>query len=196
MLGKPPNKHPIETPRPLRNQPNPDGSHIRHLTTVFITFLALSIFDAIAGGALSAFLRIEGWVPLDQRINDVYQLVYGAIVAASLLWFYFKIRLIKPILTIGLLYLGYVEDTLFYLLIPLVNPVIKFITKGVAFELATGGLFPERISGWVGWIGRMFFGQNLSFDFNTVLVFNAFALVAIFLLWRKPRPQKPRPPLA
>ena len=186
MPGKPPNIPPIEKPQPLRDQLDPDNSLIGHLTIVLGTFLALSIYDAILGGALAALLRIEGWMPLDQRINDVYQLIYGTVVAASLLWLYSKTGLIKPPLTVWLFYFGFVEDTLFYLLIPLVNPVIKFITKGVGFELATGTLFPERISGWLGWIGRMFFGQDFSFDFMTVLAFNALAIITVFLIWRKP----------
>jgi hypothetical protein len=164
-----------------------DRAHARHLKTVLLTFLALTLFDAVLGGAMSALLRIEGWLPLDQRINDVYQLIYGTMVASTLGWLYLRLKSIKPIVAISILFIGYVEDTVFYLLIPLVNPIINFITKGVRFELATGTLFPERISGWIGWVGRMLFGQNISFEFTDALAFNAMAIVAVFLLWAKGR---------
>jgi hypothetical protein len=157
----------------------------RHLKIALVTFLALALFDAILGGSISALLRIEGWFPLDQRINDVYQLNYGIIITATLVWLYSQNRSTKPSLTIFVLFVGYVEDTLFYLLIPLVNPIIKFITKGVEFELETGTLFPEKISGWAGWMGRTFIGRNISFDMPVVFVFNFLAIVVVWLLWKK-----------
>src|SRR5574341_858619 len=81
-----------------------------------LTFFILALFDALIGGAISALLRIEGWTSLDQRLNDVYQVNYAVIVAAALAWFYSRCRQIKLLTGLAVLFLGYVEDTVFYCL--------------------------------------------------------------------------------
>jgi hypothetical protein len=154
----------------------------RQLKPAIITFLSLVLFDALIGGAISTILRIDGWIALDQRLNDVYHLNYAIVIAGTLAWFYSRFKQIKTVLGLAVLFFGYVEDTLFYIFIPLVNPIIKFLTKGEAFRNASGKLFPEQISGWIGWVGRMFLGGNIPLALNLVFVINIIALaLAVFL---------------
>ncbi|MCI0691778.1 hypothetical protein L0337_07180 [candidate division KSB1 bacterium] len=154
----------------------------RQLKVATITFLGLVLFDALIGGAISTILRIDGWIGLDQRLNDVYHLNYAIVIAGALAWFYSRFKQIKTLLGLAALFLGYVEDTLFYVFIPLVNPIIKFLTTGESFRNASGELFPEQISGWIGWLGRMFLGGNIAIDLQRVFVINAAAVaLAVFL---------------
>ncbi len=148
----------------------------RQLKAATITFLSLVLFDALIGGAISTILRIDGWIGFDQRLNDVYHLNYAIVIAGTLAWFYSRFKQIKTVLGLAVLFLGYVEDTLFYVFIPLVNPLIKFLTKGEIFRNASGELFPEQISGWIGWLGRMFGGGNIPLALQQVFVINTGAL--------------------
>jgi len=107
-------------------------------------------------------------------------------VAATLGGLFFYTRSTRPALAILILYTGYVEDTLFYLLIPLVNPVIKFFNNDTAFRTPSGELLPESISGWLGWVGRMVFGHNVSFEIHVVFVINILAIVSVLLFWGSP----------
>jgi hypothetical protein len=161
----------------------------RELKTVIITFLSLVLFDALIGGAISTILRIDGWIGLDQRLNDVYHLNYAIVIAGALAWFYSRFKQIKTVLGLAVLFIGYVEDTLFYVFIPLVNPLIKFLTKGEIFRNASGNLFPEQISGWIGWVGRMFLGGNIPLALNLVFVINtiALALAGFLVFYMRPK---------
>jgi hypothetical protein len=151
-----------------------------------LTFFILALFDALIGGAISALLRIEGWTSLDQRINDVYMVNYAVIVAAALAWFHSHFRQRKLLIGLVFLFLGYVEDTVFYCLTPLVNPFIKMLTRGELFIMPSGKLFPDEISGWLGWLGRAFFGGNIALDMAVVLALNAIAIfIALFLFFTK-----------
>ncbi|MGH7596567.1 MAG: hypothetical protein ACREOI_09455 [bacterium] len=159
-----------------------------------ITFLSLVLFDALIGGAISTILRIDGWIGMDQSLNDVYHLNYAIVIAATLAWFYSRFKQIKTVLGLAVLFLGYVEDMLFYVFIPLVNPLIKLLTKGEAFRNASGELFPEQISGWIGWLGRMFWGGNIAIALRHVFMINAAAVsVAGFLaFFMKQKNSEPR----
>lgn len=146
------------------------------------TFFALSLFDALIGGSISAILRIDGWTPIDQRLNDVYHVNYAIIVAAALLWHYAHFRLVAPVLAVVILFLGYVEDVLFYCLAPLLHPAIKMLTKGETLATSSGELLPQQISGWAGWLGRAVVGRNLAFSLSTIFAFNALAVFAALVL--------------
>jgi hypothetical protein len=147
-----------------------------------LVFLALSLFDAVIGGAISAVLRINGWTAIDQRLNDVYHVNYALIITAALIWHYSYFKRLVPVFAVAILFLGYVEDTLFYCFTPLINPVIKMLTKGEALQLASGALWPQHISGWIGWLGRAGLSRNFAFAMPHVLALNAIAVgVAIFL---------------
>ncbi len=177
---------PVRKPGQVQNAGNnrQHDAQVCTLRTAVITFFSLVLFDALIGGAISTILRIDGWIGLDQRLNDVYHLNYAIIIAATLAWFYSRFRLIKPVLGLTILFLGYVEDTLFYLLIPLVNPIIKLLTNGEVFRNASGKLFPEQIAGWIGWLGRMFGGVYITFDIPIIFGLNLIAILAAIWLWR------------
>ncbi len=165
----------------------------RTLWAASVTFFSLVLFDAFIGGTISTILRIDGWIGMDQRLNDVYHLNYAIVIAAALAWHYSVFKLIKPVLGLAVLFLGYVEDTLFYVFVPLLNPLIKLLTKGESFQNASGKLFPEEISGWVGWLGRTFLDRNIAFDLPDIFAFNAMAIfIAIFLFCTKCKPANRR----
>jgi len=130
-------------------------------------------------------LRLAGWTPLDQCVNDVYQVNYAVVVAAALIWHYTHFKHLAPVLAIALLFCGYVEDTLFYFLVPLFNPAIKFLTKGETLQMASGQFLPEQISGWLGWLGRTFLGRNIALDRSTFFALNAIAILIALLLFCK-----------
>jgi hypothetical protein len=150
-----------------------------------LAFLALALFDALIGGAISAILRINGWTATDQRLNDVYQVSYAIIVAAALIWHYSHFKLMPPVLAIAILFLGYVEDTLFYCLTPLFNPVIKMLTKGETLQMASGELLPPQISGWIGWLGRAFVDRNIALALAAIFAVNTIAILSTILLFCK-----------
>jgi len=157
----------------------------RDLQLALKVFSILVLLDALMGGSIAALLQVEGWTPLDQRINNVYQTNYGMIVITTLSWLYFFKKIKRPVWVMAALFAGYVEDTLFYVAIVAVNPVIYLLTKGETYHLPSSGLFPERISGWIGWIGRMVFGQNVSFDLPVVFALNAFAISSAYVILKR-----------
>ena len=157
----------------------------RDLQLALKVFFILSLLDAVMGGSIAALLQVEGWTPLDQRINNVYQANYGLIVIATLSWLYFFKKIRKPVWAMAALFAGYVEDSLFYATIGIVNPFINFLTQGETYHAAGGGFFPERISGWIGWIGRMVFGHNVSFDLPVVFALNTFAIASAYVILRR-----------
>ena len=149
----------------------------------FLTFGALALFDALIGGAISTLLRLGGWTALDQRLNDVYHVNYAVIVTAALLWHYAHFKHRPAVLAIAILFLGYVEDTLFYLLTPLFNPAIKLLTKGELFQMAGGETLPQQISGWLGWVGRAWWGRNIALERPILFAVNAIAILSVILLF-------------
>lgn len=120
--------------------------------------LLLSSIDALCGGGLSLALKEDGyWHPYDQTANDFYQAGFGVFCALFLLWRFSK-SFASGLLALVLL-LGYVEDRLYYLLLPLFSPVFEWR------NLPRVGLdFPEEISGWIGWMARTFWDYKISFD--------------------------------
>lgn len=145
-------------------------------------FFALALFDALIGGAISALLRIDGWTALDQRLNDVYHVNYAIVIAAALSWHYSHFKHGTAVLAVLILFLGYVEDTLFYFFTPLCNPAIQRLTSGETFQMAGGEIMPREISGWLGWLGRAFLGRNVALEQSVLLTVNAIAIFCAILL--------------
>ncbi len=149
-----------------------------------LTFFALVLFDVLLGGAIAALLQLEGFTAIDQRINEVYQLGYALVIAATLAWLYSRTRRWAHILALGVLLVGYVEDTLFYVLIPFCNPLIALISKGATYQVQGGEFFPASISGWTGWASRRILGQNAALTMEHIGLINLAAVAfAIMLLW-------------
>ncbi len=156
----------------------------RYWSAPLLTFVALVLFDVLIGGAVAALLQLEGFTAIDQRINEVYQLGYALVIAATLAWLYWLTRHWTHILALGALFVGYVEDTLFYVLIPLCNPLIVLITKGASYQVKGGAFFPTSISGWTGWASRRLLGQNAAFTIENVWLINTGAVaLAVLLFW-------------
>lgn len=168
-----------------RLSPVPPHEHAQDLQLALKVFFILVLLDAVMGGSIAALLRVEAWTALDQRINNVYQANYGLIVIATLSWLYFFKKMRRPVWAMAALFAGYVEDTLFFLVVVIVNPFINLLTKGETYHAAGGGLFPESISGWIGWVGRMVFGHNVSLDLPVVFALNSFAIASAYVILRR-----------
>jgi hypothetical protein len=152
--------------------------------TALVAFLALALFDAVIGGAVSALLsRDKNWTALDQRLNEIYQFTYATVIALTLIGLYIHLQQLRPILAMIILFLGYVEDTLYYLFLPLVKPLINLITRVEGRRGPIGGLFPKRIAGWIGWAGRIFFHKQVALKLSVVFLLNALAIFVVVVVW-------------
>lgn len=140
--------------------------------------LLLSSVDALCGGGLSLALKEDGrWLPADQIGNDFYQACFGFSCAVFLLWRFQ--RNFAAALTTLILLLGYVEDRLYYLILPLFSPIFEWR------NLPRIGLdFPNEISGWIGWTARTFWNYNIRLDGAQWFLLNlaALCLAAIVVL--------------
>lgn len=179
-------------PKRIRYTPIPQPQQLasfKYWSTPLLTFFILVLFDVLIGGAIAALLQLEGFTAIDQRLNEVYQLGYAVVIATTLAWLYWLTRHWAHILALGALFVGYVEDTLFYVLMPLCNPLIALITKGASYQVKGGGIFPHSISGWTGWASRRLLGQSAAFTMENVWLINtiAIALAALLLWWGQKR---------
>ncbi|RIK61168.1 hypothetical protein DCC62_27740 [candidate division KSB1 bacterium] len=128
---------------------------MRRIFTCLSIFLPLVIYDVLFGGAIAALLQSEGWQGAAQRINNVYQLSYGVVVVSVLVLAFFKFDKRREALAVLILFIGLVEDSLFYLLIKFLNPLIQILTQGAAYR-APESILPEGVASWPGWVSRMF----------------------------------------
>jgi hypothetical protein len=116
--------------------------------------------------------------------NDVYQVNYAVNVAAALLR-HSRCRQIKPLTGLAVLSSATLKTRCF-----IVSPSRQSLHQNVdprrIFTMASGELFPHEISGWLGWLGRVFLGGNIALTMPSVLALNAIAVVvAIFLFCTK-----------
>lgn len=148
---------------------------LKRMLHVLVLIVFFSSFDALVGGGIAAAMQKTGvW---NQMVNDFYQLGFAIIIAVILFLLYFALQWKGEVWAVLVLLFGYVEDTLFYLLIPIVNPVIKLISHGAEYRVSGGGMFPASISGWIGWIGRSTGWGVWSLSMPAILVINFFAIV-------------------
>lgn len=179
-------------PKRIRYTPIPQPTTlaaVKYWSTPLLVFFILVLFDVLIGGAIAALLQLEGFTAIDQRLNEVYQLGYALVIAATLAWLYWFTRRATHLLALGALFVGYVEDTLFYAFMPLCNPLIALITKGASYQVKGGMVFPNSISGWTGWASRRLLGQSAAFTMENVWLINtiAVALAALLLWWGQKR---------
>lgn len=146
------------------------------MAITLLLFLPLVFYDVLFGGAIAALLQSSGWQGVAQRLNNVYQLSYGVIVAGVLLLAGWRFRRRHEALAVLVLYAGLVEDTLFYLLIKPLNPVIARITLGAAYRVPEG-ILPEGVASWPGWVSRMFLESSWRQTPSQVFVLNLVAVV-------------------
>jgi len=146
----------------------------------------IGLFDAFFGGAISAGLSSDSeWSAYDQRVNDSYQLLLGSMVLAGLIlqiWLQnFDKRAAIFALTVFLLLAGYVEDSTYYIWLSLTQYPIEYFGQGL-LEVETG--FPERISGWIGWILRNWLRMPFDgFKMNAVVLMNFISIAGVFILF-------------
>jgi hypothetical protein len=130
-----------------------------------LAFICILVPDWIIGSGLAAYLQQMGW---NQNINDLYQAFFFLFVVSII----FNADSYVEMLAVLILLAGYIEDTLFYLLLRIWNPF--------GYELADQIIPP--ISGWLGWIGRRF-GYDVHLDWPYVLALNLAAVFIVCLSW-------------
>jgi len=124
----------------------------------YTPFFYLCLLDWFFGSWISAALQAQP--PYNQAASWAYQALYGFIVVVSLLladrlnqksYVLNVFRAWPRFFACGLLFLGYAEDLVFYLLLHVWNP------HGYDFY---GRFIPENISGWLGWLTGMVSGGD------------------------------------
>lgn len=143
----------------------------------------ISIFDAIAGGALRIVFRIDGkWLPVEQGANDAYHLIVALLTAALLgwTWLAFSRALrgwhLKAAVAVPFIFLH--EDTLFYVFLKLVSPLHDaFLGPGMGEDRI---VFPEHMSTYIGWLARRL-GCEVTIPRDLIFAINAVG-VSVFVL--------------
>lgn len=143
-------------------------------------FLALTLFDAIVNGAMTAALRSDGWSRADQQATNAYQFGFFLVIAALVSTLFAKEAHRLAISTVVLL-AGYVEDTVYYVFVQILGPIIKLLSGNPVNE----EFFPEKISGWIGWFDRLIFNGGFSLAFPKVIAVNVIAIAATFIILKK-----------
>jgi hypothetical protein len=141
---------------------------------VAVVFIAT--IDAILNGALLAVMRNTS-CGFNQHINDVYQITFGLAVAAMLVYLWKRdggvaARVLVMIFTYG-------EDALYFLILPLVQPVIRFITDGSGYVVP--GLIPDFIGGWIGAIARLVFDKSFVMRHELALIGALLGFVVVLI---------------
>ena len=144
----------------------------------FALLVAFAYFDAVIGGGIAEVLRVGGWSPLDQKINDMYQAGYG--IGVVVIMVMLIARKSSAAIMCAPFIVFYCEDTFYYLLQPLASPVIEWL---IGFTTPAVKI-PHEISGWLGWTMRVVFNNDYAFDIWQVYLLNAIgvAITAIGLI--------------
>lgn len=151
----------------------------------YTPFFYLCLLDWFFGSWISAELQQQP--PYNQGASWAYQSFYGFVVIAGLLisdrlnqgaYTQDIFRTWPRFIACGLLFLGYVEDLLFYLLLHVWNP------HGYDFY---GRFMPEYFSGWLGWLTGIISGGDfvLRLPMAGVLVTAIIALIFSIVFVRK-----------
>lgn len=169
--------------------------------TFIFALLTLAVFDALFGGALAAILQHEGW---KQRINDIWQVGFGAICALELavlfIWAAWKGVLAKKaegwlqdalisahnahwqaIYLLAMLS-AYAEDLVFYPALYALNciGVTSLISGGYSYNFPAY-LWPWSLSGWFGFVTRLLTGETIKLPTIWAMILTVGTLAAI--LW-------------
>lgn len=180
---------------------------LKDFTFIFV-IIALALFDALFGGALAAILQHEGW---KQRINDIWQAGFGVICLLSIILLarsgnswrivyptYEKVtknplkRLYRWFKTLHdarwqaiyllAMLLVYAEDLLFYPVLWALNEVgvTSLISGGYEYDFPPY-LWPWSLSGWIGFVTRLFFGETIKLPTVWAMILTVGTLAGI--LW-------------
>lgn len=135
------------------------GLFMRKMLKYYKPFLYLCLLDWFFGSWISAALQAQP--PYNQRAAWAYQALYGLVVVAGLLlsdklnhrsYALDVFRSFPRFFACGLLFVGYVEDLTFYLLLHVWNP------HGYDFH---GRFMPAELGGWLGWLTGIVSGGDL-----------------------------------
>lgn len=108
------------------------------MNSPFEIILIIALYDALAGGALAAWMqRRNEW---NQTISDLYQVFSFLAVACYIL---FTVE-IETAVQVGILWLGFVEDLLYFWIMPLLRPLHVAII-GQSQHVTVIGDFPLRM---------------------------------------------------
>jgi len=172
---------------------------VRRIIVSLFIFLSLALYDAVFGGAIAALLQEHGWELVAQRINNVYQLSYGVVVVSVLLLTFLHGGK-REALAVVALFVGYVEDSLFYVLVKAINPMVEAVSLGAGYR-GPETVLPENISGWVGWCTRMAGHDSWRMNWRTLLIANGGAVIAALVIlllpytvWKKGELNNPEMP--
>lgn len=162
---------------------------INSIAVAIVVFGYLTLYDWFFGGGIGAELQRNCFSftvhtsenpAFNQVINDLYQATFLVLVlvAALVTWlaraaFIFDVK--YAIAGGAILFLGYVEDTMFYVLLGAINPFNYRLPPEV---------IPEYFSGWLGWLGRMA-GITVQVPRVAVLVMNLAAIAAVSFMFVK-----------
>lgn len=145
----------------------------------------LALLDAYIGSIISHIVFMVrdnyGLIPAQVAV-DSYQFLFGAFCLLTLYAVSMTTGEWYRALATLLLLAAYAEDLLYY--------VWQFLTVKVIAELSHGTViiepgFPERISGWWGWLFRRFGDHFEGLTPATALVLAiSFAVLAIWVLWQ------------
>lgn len=153
---------------------------VKEFLSAFSVVTALALFDAIIGAGISAGL----WPTFSdqQAVLDFWQLALALVSFSTLYWVGSKSLDIG--VAVGLMLTSYVEDTLYYALLPVTQPIVSWLSHG-ALKVPLG--FPDSIGGWLGWVTRFFqITPPLSFKLWIVFLLNSLSLITVWvLLWQE-----------
>ena len=138
----------------------------------------ISLYDAIFGAGISAGLWPN--ITSQQVILDIWQCSLGVIVFFILYFGWAKRYDFDVAFTVLILLIGYLEDTLYYLFLPVTKYVVSFLSHG---KLIVEPGFPEMIGGYLGWLTR-FFGivPSISIPLWMVVIMNIGGLAIGWIL--------------
>lgn len=139
----------------------------------------IALYDAIFGAGISAGLWPN--ITSQQAILDIWQCSLGVLVFSTL-WLLRRYDF-DVAFTVLILLIGYLEDTLYYLFLPITKYAVSFLSHG---KLIVESGFPEVIGGYLGWLTRFFqIVPPISIPLWVVVAMNAGGLaVGWILLWK------------
>jgi len=145
----------------------------RYLTRTLVLILGFSLFDALIHGGIAAAMQRAG--SYNQTVSDMYQLGFAIAMAAVFVMVFFGLHWKRETIAVLILLFGFVEDTLYYAVMPLVNPLIRVLTGGAIYHVQGEGLFPPAIAGWVGWLSRAAGADTIYLSMGTIVIINILA---------------------
>lgn len=136
------------------------------MVNLIIVWFGIIASDVLINSGVAAYLQRKGWDREAQVVNDLVQawaFLFGAILHLYVFDSYWLMALSM------VHWVCYIEDTLFYAILNIINPH--------RYQLPIGG-YPERISGWLGFLNRHLWDKIPNgVSFHTALILNGVIIV-------------------